>query len=127
LARAIREIADARLPFAEKASALVLHFCRLFDEEPDVFAFLLLNQHGHLRFVPREAERNAVEALRGMMSEAFARGEISQADPDLAAAMALGAVVQPAVFTLYGRLPRPLGARVADLTQAALAVIGAES
>ena len=125
LARAIGEIARSALPFPAKARALIGHFCALFDEEPDVFSFLLLNQHAHLRFVPKEAEGNAVEAIRAMMAAAHAAGQISQADPDLAAAMALGAVAQPAIFTLYGRLPRPLGARAEAMAAAALAVVGA--
>ncbi|MBL8590763.1 MAG: TetR/AcrR family transcriptional regulator [Methylobacteriaceae bacterium] len=123
LAQAIREIAGRPVPFRDKARALVALFCRLFDEEPDVFAFLLLNQHAHLRFVPKEAEGNAVEALRGLMREAYRRGEITESDADLAAAMALGAVVQPAVFKLYGRLKGPLGAHAEALTRAALAVL----
>ena len=126
LARAIGEIARSALPFPAKARALIGHFCALFDEEPDVFSFLLLNQHAHLRFVPKEAEGNAVEAIRAMMAAAHAAGQISQADPDLAAAMALGAVAQPAIFTLYGRLPRPLGARAEAMAAAALAVVGAK-
>jgi AcrR family transcriptional regulator len=125
LAQAIGEIARSALPFPAKARALIGHFCALFDEEPDVFSFLLLNQHAHLRFVPKEVEGNAVEAIRTMMAAAYAAGEISQADPDLAAALALGAVAQPAIFTLYGRLPRPLGARAEAMAAAALAVVGA--
>lgn len=125
LAEAIRAIATTALPFREKARALVDHFCALFDDEPDVFAFLLLNQHAHLRFVPEEAERNAVEALRGMMAAAREADEIAEPDADLAAAMALGAVVQPAIYTLYGRLGRPLAARAEALTEAALKVVGA--
>jgi AcrR family transcriptional regulator len=127
LAAAIHAIAATALPFSAKARALVDLFCTLFDEEPDVFAFLLLNQHAHLRFVPKEAERNAVEALRGMMASAHEAGEIAEPDADLAAAMALGAVVQPAVYTLYGRLSRPLGARADAMAAAALAVVGAKA
>ena len=37
---------------------------------------------------------------------------------------ALGAVLQPAVFKLYGRLPGPLSDRAEDLTRAALATLG---
>lgn len=125
LAQAIRRIAASPLPFRAKAAALVAHFCALFDDEPDVFAFLLLNQHAHLRFVPKEAEANAVEAIRAMMAQAYDKGEIAQGDPDLAAALALGAVAQPATFTLYGRLPRPLGAHAEAMTVAALAAVGA--
>lgn len=123
LARAIREIAAGRRPFRDKIGALVSLFCALFDEEPEVFAFLLLNQHAHLRFVPKDEEANAVEALRALMRDAYFRREIGESDADLAAAMALGAVVQPAVFKLYGRLEGPLGARVEQLARAALAVL----
>jgi hypothetical protein len=37
--------------------------------------------------------------------------------------MALGAVVQPAVFKLYGRIEGRLGDRVEQLARAALAVL----
>ena len=59
------------------------------------------------------------------MAESFARGEIGEPDAELAAGMALGAVVQPAVFKLYGRLPGPLAARAKALTRAALGAVGA--
>ena len=41
------------------------------------------------------------------------------------AAIALGAVVQPAIFSLYGRLPGPLSQHAATIADAALRVIGA--
>ncbi len=88
-----------------------------------MFAFILLNQHAHLRFVERTG--NAVEELRKIMLRAIARAEIAMTDADLAAATALGSVLQPAVFKLYGRLPGPLSARVDELTGAATRAVGA--
>ncbi|HEY8580631.1 MAG TPA: TetR/AcrR family transcriptional regulator [Beijerinckiaceae bacterium] len=122
LAARIAEIGAQGLPFAETVRALVELFCGLFDDEPNVFAFILLNQHAHLRFVKPEA--NAVEELRRIMARAQAQGEIDGDDPELAAAMALGAVLQPAVFKLYGRLPGPLRARAPRLAEAAAAAAG---
>jgi AcrR family transcriptional regulator len=123
LARAIHAIAANADPFPLKIERLVALFCRLFDETPDVFAFILINQHAHLRFVPDNEANNAVVALRQMMMQAHSRGETPLEDPDLAAAMALGAVTQPGVFKLYGRLPGPLTARLVPLTKAALRVL----
>lgn len=123
LARSIGEIGGRNLPFPKTVRALVDLFCGLFDDEPDVFAFILLNQHAHLRFV--QAQGNVVEELASIMKHAHARGEIATADPELAAAMALGAVLQPAVFKLYGRLPGPLRDRAPDLARAAAVAAGA--
>ena len=111
------------MPFSRTAHELVSLFCRLFDDEPDVFAFILLNQHAHLRFVTEDG--NAVEELRKIMRRAIERGEIAMTDPDLAAATALGAVLQPAVFKLYGRLPGPLSARAHEMAGAAARSVGA--
>ena len=122
LAREIRRVSELALPLRETVCELVALLCRLFDEEPDIFAFILLNQHAHLRYV--QPEDNAVEEIAAIMRAAHERGETPVADADLAAAMALGAVLQPAVFKLYGRLPGPLSDRAEDLTRAALATLG---
>ncbi len=121
LARSIEEIGARALPFADLIAALIDLLCGLFDDAPDVFSFILLNQHAHLRYIRDEA--NAMEPLRGIMRKAHARGEIGIEDCDLAAAMALGAVLQPCVFKLYGRLPGPMRDRAGDLTHAALRVL----
>ena len=125
LAREIARIAAEPSGIAAKIESLTGLFCRLFDDAPDIFSFILLSQHSHLRFVPDDATDNVVEAVCAVMREAARRGEIAQLDPNLAAAMALGAVVQPAIFALYGRLPRPLSAHAAAISRAALRVIGA--
>ena len=125
LARAIARIGAGPQDLAGKVAALVQLFCQLFDEEPDVFAFILLNQHAHLRFVPDSPQDNAVEALCVLIRRAQETGEIKVPDTALTAAMALGAVVQPAIFALYGRLSRPLGQHAATIASAALRIIKA--
>jgi AcrR family transcriptional regulator len=124
LAEKIAAIGGQDRPFPDMVRQLVELFCRLFDDAPDVFAFILLNQHAHLRFVDEDG--NAVEELRRIMRRAAERGEITLGDADLAAATALGAVLQPAVFKLYGRLPGPLSARAGELAGAALRAVGAK-
>lgn len=123
LAARVAEIGARDLPFKEAVRALAHLFCGLFDDEPNTFAFILLNQHAHLRYVRDEA--NAVEEVRKIVRRAKMRGEISAPDPELAAAMALGVVLQPAMFKLYGALPGPLRERADELAKAAALAAGA--
>ena len=121
LARSIAEIGARDAPFVDQVAGLVDLLCGLFDDAPDLFHFILLNQHAYLRFVRDDA--NAVEALRAVMNMAHERGEISIADNELAAAMALGAVLQPCVFKFYGRLPGRMRDRAKELTHAVLRLL----
>jgi AcrR family transcriptional regulator len=97
-------------------------FCRLFDQNRPLFSFLLLSQHAHLAEVPVEADKNVAAAVRGIFAAAMGRGDIPTGDADLLAAIALGTVAQPAIFTIYGRLKGPLSDRAGALAQAVKAV-----
>ena len=121
LATSIAEIGARGLSFPETIIALVDLLCGLFDDAPDVFSFILLTQHAPLRYVSDYA--NAVESLRVIMRQAHAQGAIEVEDSYLAAGMALGAVLQPCVFKLYGRLPGPMRERAPELAGAALRVL----
>jgi hypothetical protein len=123
LAHAIAAIGARDLPFAESVAEIVAHVCAHFDAQPDAFAFVLLNQHAYLRYVRDDA--NAVVEVLRIVTRAQASGELPAGDPELAAAMALGAALQPAVFKLYGRLPGPLAPRAPALARAAAAAAAA--
>ena len=123
LAQAIAQIGARDLPFRDSVTQIVALVCRMFDEDPDAFAFVLLNQHAYLRYVREDG--NAVAEILRIVARAQARGEIMTQEPELAAAMALGAALQPAVFKLYGRLPGPLAPRADALARAALAAMQA--
>lgn len=107
LARSVAALANHSEDFPTAMRQLVTLLCDLFDDTPDVFAFILLNQHDHLRFI--KDEDNVVSEIVAIMKRAIDRDEISIRSPELAAALALGAAIQPALFCLYGRLQRPLG------------------
>ena len=102
LANEIEAIAGAHKSFAPILDDLIALLCRLYDEQPDVFTFILINQHNHLRHIGFSG--NPVEAVSSIMRHACERGDIAIKEPDLAAAIALGAAIQPAIFHLYGRL-----------------------
>jgi AcrR family transcriptional regulator len=115
LAGDVRRIGSLDAPFAATARMLIDFFCDLFDSEPHAFRFILMNQHVHLGALADE--ENVVAALAAIMRRAGERGEIVVTDADLAAAIALGAVVQPATFKLYGRLQGPLAGRAETIAR----------
>ena len=72
-------------------------------------------------------EKGAVERARQNLSRVrtLCKGTCPQATT-LAAAIALGAALQPATFKLYGRLPGAMRDIADDIMRAALAAVGAK-
>src|SRR3546814_20046600 len=58
-----------------------------------------------------------VTVLQGVIEAAVARGEIPHQNAQVATAMVLGIVLQVAVFKVYGRIDRTLGAFAAHPTE----------
>jgi AcrR family transcriptional regulator len=90
-----------------KLDAMVRQFCAFFDQDPLLFSYLLLAQHGQLQKVTPDMP-NPVEVVREVLAAGMDRGEIPAGDPNVAAAMVLGIVLQVAVFKIYQRLPQSL-------------------
>jgi AcrR family transcriptional regulator len=95
-----------------KLEVMIRQFCAFFDQDPILFSYLLLAQHGQLKKVTPEMP-NPVVVLREVLAAGMARGEAPPGDPDVAAAMVLGVVLQVAVFKVYGRVTQSL-ASLAD-------------
>jgi AcrR family transcriptional regulator len=100
-----------------KLDAMVRQFCAFFDQDPVLFSYLLLAQHGQLQKVTSDMP-NPVEVVREVLATGMDRGEIPSGNPDVAAAMVLGIVLQVAVFKIYQRLTQSL-ASLAELLVAA--------
>jgi AcrR family transcriptional regulator len=90
-----------------KMRAIVRDACRLFDEDPTLYRFLLLVQHDALPRLPKDGP-SARRVVQAMMKEAAGRGELAVDDPELASALFIGLVVQPALSMIHGALPPPL-------------------
>ncbi len=101
----------------QKLAAMVRAFCVLFEEDPDMFRFLLLVQHGELQKMPPEV-KTPVRVLRNVIEDAIQRGEIPDQDPSVANALVFGIVLQPALFKVYGQIDEPMTALSARLSEA---------
>lgn len=106
-----------------KLTAMVAMFCALFEQDPDMFRFLLLVQHGQLERVSEEMP-TPVKVVKAVIVAAMARGEIPSRDVEVATAMVMGIVLQVAVFKVYGRVTRPLDAFAAQLAESCWCALG---
>ncbi len=101
-----RELTDLRArygTFRERLDAMVRHFCSDFDVNPMLFSYVLLQLHGLAKKVGPDVP-NPMTVLRDVIAEGMAQGEIPKGDPDVAAAMVSGLVLQLAVFKILGRI-----------------------
>jgi len=110
--------------FEQAVTAMVAHFCDLFDEDPALFRFMLITQHG---FLPRLAigSRTPVDAIVGLVSDAVAKNRLRSVDPALGCSVIMGVILQCATFHIYGRLGGSLGTRAPVLARAAIAAVAA--
>lgn len=116
-ARELRRIQADQATLRAKLDAMVRQFCTFFDDDPVLFSYLLLAQHGQLQKITPEMP-NPVEVVREVMAGGMDRGEIPAGDPNVAAAMVLGIVLEVAVFKIYQRLPQSLTSLADTLVEA---------
>jgi AcrR family transcriptional regulator len=110
--------------FEAAVTAMIAHFCALYDEDPALFRFMLITQHGFLPRIP-SGSRTPVDAVADLVSDAVAKNRLKPIDPVLGAAVIMGVILQSATFHIYGRLGGSLGARAPALARAAIAAVAA--
>lgn len=125
LARGIDDIRASRAGFDDRLEAVVALFAEAFDRDPAGFAYVLVSQHEHLRDLAAASPDNAVEALGRVFADAMTAGEIPARDVALATSLALGLMVQPAIFRIYGRLAEPPSAHAGEIAGAIRRAVGA--
>ncbi|MPZ11238.1 MAG: TetR family transcriptional regulator [Kiloniellaceae bacterium] len=123
LAAQLDALQAPRQGLRSKLAAMVGLFCRLYEQDPDMFRFLLLVQHGQLERVTAEMQ-TPVKVLKGVIEAAIARGEAPPQDTEVATAMVLGMVLQVAVFRVYGRITRSLAALAEQLAESCWRALG---
>ena len=118
-------LAEAELPakgLRAKIEAIVRCYCEWADRDWTLFAYHLLNQHSFLIQVPDDMA-NPVTVVRDVISQAMKAGEIPRRSVDLAAASAIGVVLQAATYKVYGRFTGDLSDHVRFFADAAWAVL----
>lgn len=106
----------------EKIDAMVRYFCTFFETNTILVGYLLLAQHTYLRKVSPNMPRPGV-LLRSVIAQAMDRGEIPKADPEVAASMVLGLVLEVAISRMYGDISDPLSSLAETLSDASWRVL----
>jgi AcrR family transcriptional regulator len=122
LAEALVEAQRPAKGLRAKIEAIVRCYCEWADRDWTLFAYHLLNQHSFLIQVPDDAT-NPVAVVRDVISQAMKAGEIPRRNIDLAAASAIGVVLQAATYKVYGRFTGDLSDHVRFFADAAWAVL----
>lgn len=122
LAEALAEAERSATGLRAKIDAIVRCYCAGADRDWSLFAYHLLTQHLFLAMVP-DGTPNPVDVVREVIAGAMMAGEIPARDPDLAAASAIGTVMQPATYKVYGRFEGALSDHAAFFADAAWAVL----
>ena len=118
-------LVDAQRPakgLRAKIEAIVRCYCEWADRDWTLFAYHLLNQHSFLIQVP-DGMANPVTVVRDVISQAMKASEIPRRNVDLAAASAIGVVMQAATYKVYGRFTGDLSDHVRFFADAAWAVL----
>jgi AcrR family transcriptional regulator len=122
LAEALVEAQRPAKGLRAKIEAIVRCYCEWADRDWTLFAYHLLNQHSFLIQVPDDAT-NPVAVVREVIGQAMKAGEIPRRNIDLAAASAIGVVLQAATYKVYGRFTGDLSDHVRFFADAAWAVL----
>jgi AcrR family transcriptional regulator len=122
-ARRLEALQAASPHSRDKLAAMIAECCRVFDDDPVLFRFLLLVQHHSLHRI--EGPDTPVEVVRAVIAGGMARGELLTGDLDLATALVMGIIIQPATFKTYGRLAGPMAPLAGRLTAACWSVLQA--
>jgi len=126
LAAQLDALQASRRGLRAKLAAMVGMFCNLFEQDPDMFRFLLLVQHGQLARVGEDTQ-TPVTVVKAVIAAGIERGEIPKQDAEVATAMVLGIVLQVAVSKVYDRITLPLDRISAYLAEACWRALGGAS
>jgi len=109
--------------FPSRAKEAVSVFYHFFDEDEDAFRFILLAQHDFPQATPIDPASNPIDLVIRFVQEGMDAGQFRRQDANVAAAMVLGLVLQPATMRVYGRIEGPLTDRIETIARACLNVL----
>ncbi|MCW5770693.1 MAG: TetR/AcrR family transcriptional regulator [Rhodospirillaceae bacterium] len=112
MADRLGELVEAAPDFAGAMQAIIADLCRLFDDEPFRFRYLLLAQHNFLHRVTAKM-KSPIKVLRGLIERGIAEGAVGVKDAALATSFAQGPLLFTAQSVVYRTVKPPL-ARLAD-------------
>lgn len=124
-ARKVRSVWFGPGSFRQKLGKGIRLFYKFFDEDPLAFSFILLSQHDFPATKKLNPELSPDNIVRYFVREGIKSGEFQISDPELAAAMVRGTVLEPATHRAKGSLRGRMEPRSAEVTKACLRILKA--
>lgn len=116
-ARVLAEIRENESPVSTRLSDMIHAFTKAYDQDPILFRFLLLTQHGYLENIAPSLP-SPINEIRQIIIEGIDQGKIPRRDTNILTAMVMGVVLQTATFHVYGRITGSLSDMSEDLARA---------
>jgi AcrR family transcriptional regulator len=113
---------DAEGGLENTITAMVTAYCSLADSDPAQFAFHLTHRN-YLIAQSGDGGSDPSNVMTAQVARAMQRGEIPTGNPELVSAMALGVVMQPAEYRIFGRIDEPMSAHIPQFVRAIMAVL----
>jgi AcrR family transcriptional regulator len=126
MAERLQGLIDTAPDFASALRAIIADLCRLFDDEPFRFRYLLLAQHNFLHRVTAKM-KSPIKVLRALVERGIAEGRLGVNEPALATAFAQGPLLFTAQSVVYRAVEPPLSAYAEQIQQATLRSLGYKS
>ena len=106
----LRRLAKTQSTLQMKLRAMISYVFERFDKDWLSVSYVFMARHLHLRRVtPRMG--NPYLAFRAVIANAMGHGEIPRRDPELAASLVVGAIIQVIDTKIFGRLKGNLSDR----------------
>jgi len=123
LSRELDRLQQAQRGTRKKIETMIRRFCTFFDEDPILFSYLFLHAlHGQIDKVGPD-EPHGLKVLTRVIAEGMERGEIPERNPDVAASMVMGLVLQTATSKVYERIDESMTELADTLVEAAWRVV----
>ena len=119
----LAEVEGGKESCREKIRAMIGYFCDAFSKDPERFVYLFFARHDHmLKLNPRQP--NPYLVFRRVIRNAMNRGEIPKGDPDVAASMVMGVVLQVIDSRLLsGRIKRSIASLADEIAEGCWKVV----
>lgn len=125
LGRELGKIQEHEENTRTKLLAIIRHFCAAYDKDSTMINYLFITRHGYMQRLTARMP-NPYLVFRRVIRDGMARGDIPKQDPDVAASMVLGIILQVIDTRILGRRIRQRISDLADtITAACLRVLSA--
>lgn len=105
--RELTELMGEKTASRDKLAALVRACLAAFEEERDLFVYLILSEHREFRHYPKDKAHPGT-VIDAMIRQGQEKGEIRDGSPTVLGSVVLGSIMRVCLSRMYGFIPEDL-------------------